>query len=86
MSNVDPEVLARRKKIQMEIIMKESDAKRLDRDKIILEAEIRALKGKKQQIEIDSILKETKLRHMRDELMMMQNELIRLKHKMSSSI
>ncbi|MEI8343352.1 MAG: hypothetical protein WCF93_00200 [Candidatus Moraniibacteriota bacterium] len=86
MTNIDPEVLARRKKIQVEIIIKESDARRLERNKIALEAEIHAMKSKKQQIELDVAIKESKLKHMQDELMMMQNELIKLKHQMSSSV
>jgi len=86
MSNIEPEVLARRKKLQVEIIIKESDTKRLDRNKVALEAEIRALKSKKQQIEIDLTLKDSKLKHMQEELTMMQNELIALKHKMNSPV
>jgi len=84
MSNLDPQTLAQKKKMQIEIILKESDAKKYEREKLLLEVEIRALKSKIQQTEMEITSKEGKLKHIQDQNMMLQNELIKLKHQMNS--
>lgn len=84
MSNLDPQILAQKKKMQIEIILKESDAKKYEREKLLLEVEIRALKSNIQQTQMEITSKESKLKHIQDQNMMLQNELIKLKHQMNS--
>ncbi len=81
---LEPEALAQKKKMQMEMILEESDVKRAQRNKLVLEAEIRELKSKKQQAEMELTLKEGKLKRTNEEIVAMQNELIKLKHKIIS--
>ncbi len=82
---LEPEALAQKKKMQMEMILEESDVKRAQRNKLVLEAEIRELKSKKQQAEMELTLKEGKLKRTNEEIVAMQNELIKLKHKIISA-
>ena len=81
---LEPEALAQKKKMQMEMILKESDVKRAERNKLILEAEIRTLKSKKQQTEMELTLKESKLKRTNEDIVVMQNELIKFRRKLNS--
>ena len=79
-----PELLAQRKKLQMEIMLKDSDAKRIVREKLMNEIAIRDLKHKQSQLQMDLILKENALKKLDGENMQIQNELIKLKHQVNN--
>ena len=84
MNDQDSQVSADRKKIQLEIILKDSDLKKSMRNKIIIETDLRDLKHKDSLIQMDILSKESQLKKIEAEAMQFQNELIKLKHQMSS--
>lgn len=81
---MDAELLAKRKKMQMEIMLKESDMKRNERLKAELEIAIRDMKHKELQLQTEEDSKESMLKKVEAEISQMQNELIKLKHKMNT--
>ena len=84
MQNQDPQILADRKKIQLEILLKDSDLKKNMRSKIDVETALRDLKHKESLIQMEIISKESQLKKIEAEFMQLQNELIKLKHQMNS--
>lgn len=81
---LEPELLAQKKKMQMEIMLKDSDVKRLMRAKLDAEIAIRDLKHKQSQLQMDLTLKENMLKKLEVENIQIQNELIKLKHQMNN--
>lgn len=81
---LDPILLSQKKKMQMEIMLKESDVKKLMRSKLDSEVAIRDLKHRAAQIQMDIAVKETSIKKIDSELMQVQNEIIKLKHKMNN--
>jgi len=84
MNNQDPQILAERKKIQMEVLLKDSDLKKNMRSKIEVETALRDLKHKSTLIQMEINSKESQLKKIEAEFMQLQNELIKLKHQMSA--
>ncbi|HOW60338.1 MAG TPA: hypothetical protein P5548_02695 [Candidatus Moranbacteria bacterium] len=84
MQNQDPQVAAERKKMQLEIILKESDLKKNMRSKIDVETTLHDLKRKSVSIQMEINSKENELKKFEAEFIQLQNELIKLKHKMSA--
>ena len=81
---LSPELLAQRKKMQMDIMLKDSDVKRLMRAKLDVDISIRDLKHKQSQIQMELISKESMLKRLDGENALMQIELIKLKHQMNN--
>jgi hypothetical protein len=79
----DPGILAERKKIQLEILLKDSDLKKNMRSRIDIETVLRDLKHKSTLIQMEINSKETQLKKTEAEFIQLQNELIKLKHQMS---
>ena len=84
MKELDPELLAQKKKLQIEVMLKDSDAKKIMRAKLLAEVSIRELKHKLAQIQQEMILKENELKKCDAGSMQLQNELIKLKHKINN--
>ncbi|MEI7621448.1 MAG: hypothetical protein WCJ51_02855 [Candidatus Moraniibacteriota bacterium] len=84
MRDMDPEILRKRKKLQVELVLKDSDAKKAEREKILLEVEIRGLKNKQQQLTVEMATKEVKLKKTQQDLLAIQNELVKMKHQLNS--
>lgn len=80
---LDPILLAQRKKMQLEIMLKESDVKKLTRSKLEAEVFIRDLKHKAAQIQMDIAVKENTIKKIQSDTILLQNEIIKLKHKMN---
>ena len=84
MSEMDPEILAERKKMQMEIMLKDSDMKKNERNKLAVEVLIRELKYKLTQIQSEILSKEAEMKKIQGDQMQFGNELIKLKHQMNN--
>lgn len=80
----NPEILAERKKMQIEILLKDSDLKKSMRARIEVETALRDLKHKENLIQSEIISKESQLKKIEGESLQFQNELIKLKHKMNA--
>jgi hypothetical protein len=83
MSNLPPELLAQRKKMQMEIMLKDSDMKKNEREMMSAEIVMRELKQKQAQLQMEYILKENLLKKLKTDHIQIQAELIKLKHQMN---
>jgi len=83
MQEIDPQKLSERKRLQIEIVLKESELKKYEREKLLLEVETRTLKSKLAQTEMEITQKQIKAKRNQDQLMILQNEIIKLKHKMN---
>lgn len=84
MNNQDPQIKAERKKMQLEMLLKDSDVKKNMRSKIEVETTLRDLKHKESLIHMEILSKESLLKKLEAENVVLQNELIRIKHKMNS--
>ena len=84
MQEVDPEIKASKKKLQIELILKDSDVKKNVRSGIEIETALRDLKHKESLIQMEILSKEKQLKKIEAERSFMENELIRLKHKINS--
>jgi len=84
MQNQDPQIAADRKKIQLEILLKDSDLKKNMRSRVDIETTLRDLRHKDSLIQMEIISKESQLKKIEAEFMQLQNELIKLKHQMSA--
>jgi len=80
----DPQIKAEKKKMQLEILLKDSDVKKNMRSKIEVETTLRDLRHKESLIHMDILSKENQLKKIEAEAVVLQNELIKLKHKMNS--
>jgi septal ring factor EnvC (AmiA/AmiB activator) len=81
---LSPELLNQKKKLQTEVMFKDSDIKKLSRAKLQAEVEVRDFKRKQMQLQSDLLLKENELKRIDAQIMQFQNELIKLKHKMNN--
>ena len=84
MNNQDPAISDQRKKMQLEILLKDSDVKKNMRSRIEIETALRDLKHKDNLIQAEIASKENLLKKIEAEYMQLQNELIKLKHQMNS--
>lgn len=84
MSNLSPELLHQKKKLQMDIMLKESDVKKNERISMATEIALRELKHKQTQIQSEFVIKESELKKLAAEHLLMQTELIKLKHLMNN--
>jgi DNA repair exonuclease SbcCD ATPase subunit len=84
MNNQDPQLAAEKKKMQIEILLKDSDLKKCMRSKVEVETTLRDLKRKETMIQVEILSKENQLKKIEAEYMQLQNELIKLKHQMSA--
>ena len=81
---LSPELLTQRKKMQMEIMLKDSDMKKNDREMMAAEIAMRELKQKQTQLQMEYILKENLLKKLKADHIQIQAELIKLKHQMNN--
>lgn len=81
---MDPELLTQKKKMQMEIMLKDSDVKKNERATLEVEVAIRDLKHKQAQLQTEFLLKENLLKKLKGEHLQIQAELIKLKHQINS--
>jgi hypothetical protein len=81
--STDPGILAQRKKMQIEILLKDSDLKKSMRSKIEVETALRDLRHKESLIQVEILSKESQLKKIEVEALQFQNELIKLKHQMN---
>lgn len=81
---MDPELLAQRKKLQMEIMLKDSDIKRSERAMLEVDVVLRELKHKQAQLQTETLLKENQLKKLTADHQQMQLEIIKLKHQMNN--
>jgi len=84
MNDQDSQFSHERKKIQMEVLLKDSDVKKNMRLKIEAETALRDLKHKSDLIQSEIFSKESLLKKIEAENMQLQNELIKLKHQSTS--
>lgn len=83
MHSDDPQINAEKHRLQMELVLTDSDIKKNMRRKMELEVDIRELKRKQFQMTVDLASKESFLKKVDAELMMLQNEVIKGKHKLA---
>lgn len=81
---LSPELLSQKKKMQMEIMLKDSDVKKIARARLGAEVEIRDIKRKQAQLQMDLVAKESLLKKMDSQNIQLQNELIKLKHQINN--
>lgn len=84
MIDEDPQIKAEKKKMQIEILLKDSDLKKNMRSKIEVETALRDLKRKESLLQMEILSKEGQLKKIEAETIQFQNELIKLKHKQTS--
>lgn len=84
MHSDDPQIEAEKHRLQMEMLLKDADIKKNERLKMALDIELRQLKLKRQQIESDINSKETLFKKIEADLMVLNNEMIKAKHKMGT--
>lgn len=84
MNDRNPELIAQRKKMQMEIMLKDSDLKKNERAIIETEIALRELKRKQTQLQTEFVAKESQAKRLSSEHVQIQAELIKLKHQMNS--
>lgn len=68
----------------MEIMLKDSDAKRNDRAMMETEIALREIKHKQAQLQSEFLLKENQLKKLNANRIQLQAELVKLKHQMNS--
>lgn len=81
---LDPQLLSQKKKMQVDIIMKESDIRKMERNKALVETELRDLKHKINLLEAEVATKESSLKKIESEHAVLYNEIVKLKHKMNT--
>jgi chromosome segregation ATPase len=81
---MDPQLLAQRKKLQMEIMLKDSDMKKNERELMNNEIALRDIKHKQTQLQSEFMLKENQLKKLNADHIQLQAELIKLKHQMNN--
>ncbi|KKQ80175.1 MAG: hypothetical protein UT03_C0031G0003 [Candidatus Moranbacteria bacterium GW2011_GWD2_38_7] len=81
---LSPELLTQKKKLQIEIMLKDRDVKKLTRARLDAEVAIRDLKHKQAQLQMDITVKENIMKKLDAQNMQFQNELIKLKHQMNN--
>lgn len=76
-------MLAQKKKMQMEILLKESDVKKFERVKVDLEIGLRDIKHKELQLQADKALKESRLKKTEEDIFQIRNEIMKMKRQMN---
>lgn len=84
MDEQDPQIKADKHRMQMQILLADSDVKKNMRSKIEVETALRDLKHKGNLIQAEIFAKESLLKKIEAEYIQLQNELIKLKHQMNS--
>ena len=84
MSNLTPELEVQKKKMQMDIMLKDSDLKRNERAMIEAEVALRELKHKQAQLQSEFIVKENQLKKLSADHVQIQAELIKMKHQINN--
>lgn len=84
MSNLDPELMRQKKKMQMDIMLKDSDLKKNERDMLAAEIAMREFKQKQTQLQMEHVLKENLWKKLNANKIQIQAELIKLKHQMNN--
>lgn len=79
MKNSDPQTEAKRHRLQMDIMIKDSDFKKNERKKIDLDVAIRDLKRKRNQIDVEIQQKEIELKKLTMTQVQLFNETKKLK-------
>jgi prefoldin subunit 5 len=78
------QIKAEIKKMQMEILLRDSDLKKNMHLKVEAETALRDLNHKKSLLEVEIHSKEAHLKKLEIEIIEIQNELIKMKHKMNA--
>lgn len=81
---MEPELLAQKKKMQISVMLKDSDVRKIERAILQTEVEMRDIKHKQAQLQSELIAKEGVYKKLAGEKMLMQNELIKLKHQINN--
>jgi hypothetical protein len=81
---MDEQLISQKRKMQMEMLMKESDAKKMEREKATIETELRELKHKINLIQAEMTSKESLIKKIEGEELLLHNEIIKMKHQMNS--
>ncbi|NTW27341.1 MAG: hypothetical protein HGA36_03385 [Candidatus Moranbacteria bacterium] len=81
---ISPELEVQKKKLQMEIMLKDSDMKRNERALMETEIALRDIKHKQIQIQTEFVVKENVLKKLTADHVQLQAELIKLKHLMNN--
>jgi hypothetical protein len=83
MQNEDPAIESKKRRIKMEMILKDSDLKKCLRNMVDLEVQLRDLKRKKIQIETEIAAADLHYKKCQTDQVVMQNELKRLKNSLN---
>lgn len=83
MNTNDTQKEAKKHRLQMEIVMKESDYKKEEHKKVEMEIEIRKLKQKQQQIVMEIATKERDMGKLHGEQLMRFAEIKKLKNELN---
>ncbi|EKE20184.1 MAG: hypothetical protein ACD_8C00044G0002 [uncultured bacterium] len=81
---LDPELMHQKKKMQMDIMLKDSDLKKNEREMLAAEIAMRELKHKQAQLEMEHLAKENLWKKLSANHIQIQAELIKLKHQMNN--
>jgi hypothetical protein len=83
MQSDDPQLNSEKRRMQVELVLKDSDLKKNLRLKMELELAIRDMKKKQVQMEFDLVAKTSLMRKVEAEIILLQNEIIKEKHKLA---
>ena len=81
---MSPELLAQRKKMQMEIMLKDSDLKKNEREMMAAEVAMREIQHKQTQLQVEYVMKDNQLKKLISSHVQLQAELIKLKHQVNN--
>lgn len=84
MNDRDPELILQKKKMQMEIMLKDSDLKKNERAIVEIEIILHELKHKQSQLQAEFIVRENQSKKINADHVQIQAELVKLKHQMNS--
>ena len=84
MQEIDPQIKAEKKKMQIEMLLKDSDLKKNMRSRNEIETTLRDLRHKESMIQVEILSKQSQLKKIEADFIVLQNELIKLKHKQNS--
>ncbi len=83
-TNLTPEEKARKRNdIQRETVMTDSDYRKKISEKTVVESEIRKLKRQESQIKVDILDRQNHLKHIDQDIVIMETQLKTLKKKMN---
>jgi hypothetical protein len=84
MNDKDPAIVAQRKKMQMEIMLKDSDIKKNQRALLDIEISLRDNRHKQAGLQSEFIVKESQFKRLTALQVQLQAEIIKLKHQMNN--